>query len=112
MEFQAYGCIESDQIPRAYMLLDELIKKWPDKAKYYFDYGMTMIRHDKTLDIDKIKLSQEYLRKACELSQYMDGKIIKGYISLLMDAAFGNKDMDMAEAKELCELYCKNVLGN
>eukprot|EP01084_Bolivina_argentea_P243927 408777_1 len=45
LEEQAYGCTENAQYTRALWGFEQLMNKQPDCARYYFDYGLTIIRY-------------------------------------------------------------------
>ena len=45
LEEQAYGCTENGQYTRALYGFEQLMQKDPQCARYYFDWGLTVIRY-------------------------------------------------------------------
>lgn len=109
MEEQAYGCTENAQYTRALHVFEQLIDRDPNCARYYFDYGLTIIRYIDNPPSEMIDDAQKYFQKAVELAPN-ESRIIKSYGSLLFNAMFNDKEKCIKEANELFNGYIDRTI--
>ena len=110
LEEQAYGCTENAQYTRALWGFEQLMAKDPNCARYYFDYGLTIIRYIDKPSPEMIDDAHKHFQKSIELSPN-ESRIIKTYGSLLFDLVFNDKDKCILEARELFDGYYQRMIG-
>lgn len=110
MEEQAYGCTENAQYTRALWGFEQLMAKEPECARYYFDYGLTIVRYIDKPPVEMLEDAHRHFEKAALLAPN-ESRIIKTYGSLLMDVVFGDKQRSIEEAQRLFEGYFERMVS-